>query len=310
MAFQGMKGETVDFTKLFKKITEYYISPKYDGIRGICVNNSLQSYSGKPFRNVYINNLFSDLLKKLPSNIVLDGELINSPDGTGVSLKDFSENIDGIMTIAKPLPNIKYFIFDMFDKENPFEPVEDRYEKLKTYKNKLPEWCIVVEKHIVKSIKEIENYYENFLLRGYEGAVLQGLGLPYKQGRSTALQQHCLKIKPEQDAEAVVIGYIPLYKNQNEQETNELGYSKRSTSQVGLIEMPLLGSLQCKTLKSGFFDEGIVFNVGGGFTMKQREEFWQNKENLIGRKITYRFFEHGIKDAPRQPRFKTFREDD
>lgn len=307
MSFQPMKGESAIFSKLFNKIKKYYISPKLDGIRAIYVNNTVQSAAGKEFRNIFIQQKFKEL-SKIP--YILDGELFNTTNNTGATEINFSENTKDIMSIKKEIPNLKFFIFDLIDPNNPSESVERRYEKLLSIKSLLPNWCIIIKKEIVESIDDIEKHYINYLDNKFEGAVINGFGLPYKHGRSTVNQQHCLKIKPEEDAEAIVVGWKPLFSNLNEQEEDELGYSKRSSKQEGLIKQELIGSLECKTIGGQYFDEGIEFSVGGGLTDKLRKELWEIRNtDLIGKTITYKFFNHGGKDKPRQPRFKSFRED-
>jgi DNA ligase-1 len=50
--------------------------------------------------------------------------------------------------------------------------------------------------------------------------------------------------------------------------------------------------------------EGIEFGVGGGYTAQERKEFWEKKDEMIGKTIKYKFFSVGMKDGC--PRFPTF----
>ena len=52
---------------------------------------------------------------------------------------------------------------------------------------------------------------------------------------------------------------------------------------------------------------GIEFGVGSGFTDEQRNALWASKESLVGKLAKVKFFEVGIKEAPRFPVFLGFR---
>lgn len=52
------------------------------------------------------------------------------------------------------------------------------------------------------------------------------------------------------------------------------------------------------------------FEVGTGFTLAERDRFWRERESLVGKFVTYKFFPTGSKDRPRHPVFISFREQD
>jgi DNA ligase-1 len=53
--------------------------------------------------------------------------------------------------------------------------------------------------------------------------------------------------------------------------------------------------------------DGTTFNIGTGFTASQRAEFWANRHEIVDQLVTFKYFDHGIKEAPRHPVFKSFR---
>ena len=128
----------------------------------------------------------------------------------------------------------------------------------------------------------------------------QGL---YKFGRSTIKGGQLLKRKVFVDSEFEVVGYEPKYHNTNEATTNELGRTERSSSKEGLVALEQLGSLTLKT------KEGKVFSVGSGFDDAMRNQFWIEKESLIGKFAKVKYFPIGmIYGIPRLPIFLGFRD--
>jgi DNA ligase 1 len=305
--FKCMLAEKCVPEKLFKTNKSYLISPKLDGIRCISVNGVPQSRSGKVHRNLYIQEKFKELAD-FP--YILDGELLNSEDGSGVTLSSFSANIDGIMTIKLNLPNLKYFIFDMID-ENDLGAI-DRYDKLEYLKSTgaLPDWCIIVKKKEVFSFNDIQDITAEFSDLGYEGSMIQGTKTKYKNGRSTVKEEKLLKIKEASDAESIITGFIPLYTNNNELEKDELGYAKRSTAQDGLVALDMLGAFITETIQSGNIKGGETLKIGSGFTRAERISLWENRKELIGKKVTYKYFQHGMLNLPRCPIYKGIRDEE
>jgi len=115
-----------------------------------------------------------------------------------------------------------------------------------------------------------------------------------------------LKLKRYCQEEAIVIGFEPLQHNGNDAEINALGYTQRSSVQGNKIDLPLLGNL---IVKGMFQDQpNVIFSIGTGFTLFEREKLWEQREDLIGKIVTYKFFPTGSKDKPRHPVYKSFRD--
>ena len=105
------------------------------------------------------------------------------------------------------------------------------------------------------------------------------------------------------DSEFKVVGFEELHSNTNEQTVNELGYLTRSTHKQNQIPMGILGSL---VLEFG----DLTFKVGSGFTMEQRSEIWKNQHSYLGKFASVRYMEVGVKQLPRCPTFKGWRDID
>ena len=90
--------------------------------------------------------------------------------------------------------------------------------------------------------------------------------------------------------------------NGNEKQVSETGSSKRSQKKEGLVAAGKLGALGVIN------DAGEQFNIGSGFTDKQKCDLWAIKDTLKGKLVKYRYFKMGSKDAPCFPTFLGFRD--
>ena len=255
-------------------------SKKLDGVRATVQNGVVLSRSLKPIPNEYIQLMLGvfDLEGE-------DGELIigpsNAPDV-------YRTTVSGVMRIAGE-PDFTFHTFDNVYRERSYSfhsSVENEY-------------CVAHGYELLLTVNEVLEYETKVLNEGYEGVILRAPGALYKHGRSTVKQGHLLKLKRFVDAEAVVIGVEELMHNDNEAVTNELGRTARSSHKEGKRPAGVLGALVCKTM------EGVQFNIGTGFTAGMRERYW--KQDLIGELIKYKYFDVGIKVAPRHPVFLGFR---
>ena len=260
----------------------YLAQPKLDGIRCLTYNGVAYSRSLKPIPNKYVQLL----AKTWPDG--LDGELsINDNIQLTTSV---------VMSHDKPLPpTFSYNVFDVYNSET---PAADRSNLLKTFCHTLLS-VKLVSTTVINTKDELDRFIENN--SSFEGIMLRKPDTLYKHGRATAKQEQLLKIKPFADAEAVIVGYEPLYRNHNEATTNELGRTSRSTHQDNLVADDLLGALVCEWGEH-------TFNIGTGFTEQMRIDLWNNKETLIGKLVKFKYQEFGMKDVPRCPVFLTFRD--
>lgn len=280
-----MLGVNVDLNKLQFPV---YASTKLDGVRAIVDNGVVYSRTGKPIPNKEVQKRFSNYHG-------LDGELIvGNPTDKNV----YKHTVSGVMT-KEGTPNV---IFNVFDIWNSKENYYSRDKELFKYNN-IP-YINIINQHLITNIKELEEYELKVLSQGYEGVMIRKPDTLYKHGRSTVKGGELLKLKRFSDSEGIIRYCLPLMHNNNEVIIDELGYTSRSTCKDNKIADEMLGSFVIEDLKN----PNMIFNIGSGFTKQERIDFWNKREELIGKIITYKYFTVGMQNLPRFPIFKGFRD--
>lgn len=282
--------ETIDTIKF-----PLYATPKLDGIRCLKIDGNIVSRTFKPIRNTELAAAVKDLL---PDGS--DGELIMG--GT------FQNTTSVVMSADKTIGNEQayYYWFD-YVLDDPKKPYLERINDMKKFVGDHPEILAASPVKIVplipteiKTIEELLKYETEVLEEKFEGVMLRSAHGPYKFGRSTLKEFSLVKMKKFDDDEAVIIGFNELQKNTNEKAMNELGDMKRSTHSSGKIDQGTLGSFIVSWRE-------IEFSIGSGFTAEQRKEFWNDRGDLVGKIVKFKYFATGMKDAPRFPIFLGFR---
>ena len=275
-----------------------YVTPKLDGIRCLKIDGNIVSRTFKPIRNAELAAAVKDLL---PDGS--DGELIMG--GT------FQNTTSMVMSADKMIGNEKaYFYWFDYLVEDPKKSYLERMEDMKKFVEDHPEILTASPVKIVplvpteiNTIEELLQYETKVLEQGFEGVMLRTAHGPYKFGRSTLKEGSLVKMKKFDDDEAIVIGFNELTKNINEKTKDEFGYAKRSSHKSGKVDQDTLGSLIVDWRET-------EFSIGSGFTAEQRKEFWDQRNNLIGKLVKFKYFATGMKDAPRFPIFLGFRSED
>lgn len=277
------------------------LSPKLDGIRCVIQHGEAVSRTLKAIPNYFVRKE----LAGLPDG--LDGELL-------VPGMSFNEVQSAIMS-RDGEPD---FVFNVFDwaPDGETAPLGFR-ERLAHARLLAGNFARIqpVPHEYANDPTGVQMREEHYVGLGFEGLILRDPQGPYKFGRSTMNEGWMLKLKRFEDAEAEVVGAVERMHNENELEQDALGHAKRSHAKDGKVPAGDLGALVCK---SPLFTE--TFEVGTGFTAKQRLHLWwdfQAEDSaaghcgvpLLGRTITFKYQPHGTKDRPRCPVFKGFRED-
>ncbi|MBT9165333.1 MAG: hypothetical protein DDT23_01350 [candidate division WS2 bacterium] len=278
-----MLAAQVDFSKL---IYPLWASPKIDGIRCLMLASKALTRNLKPIPNLFIRSLLEEHGATLD---YFDGELIAG---------SFSSTSSSIMSFSGQ-PEFKYVIFDRITSGS----YETRFlQKLEL--RPLPPFVEYIETVLVNSEAELLEHETLCLRGGYEGVMLRradGLDI-YKYGRSTVREAYLLKLKRFTDAEAVVVGFEEQLHNDNIQERDELGYSKRSSARDGMLPMDTLGALIVESATFG------RFNLGTGFSAEQRKEIWDSKDTYMSKLVKFKYQEIGTDSKPRFPVFLSFRD--
>lgn len=288
MTFKPLLAHTIeDTTKVQYPVL---VSVKLDGIRCLIIDGVAMTRSLKPIRNEYVQSVIGR-----GEYNGLDGELIIGD----IFAKDcYRVTNSGVMS-KDGEPDFKYHVFDIT--HEPQTPFSGRHAMLS---NRLMVSHIVVVPHLIASNEsELLEIETKVLEAGGEGIMVRSLDGKYKNGRSTMKEGILGKLKRMQSSEAEILGVIEMQHNMNVATTNALGYTERSSHKGNKVCGGVMGALSVKC-----FESGAVFQIGTGFTAEDREFFWNNRDTVVGKLVTYNHFPVGRKDAPRHPSFKGFRE--
>lgn len=274
-------------------------SVKLDGVRALAMSGLPKSRSMKDIPNRHIQALFREHADVLEG---LDGEfIIGPPNAEDV----YRRTVSVVMSDDKPI-NLSglgddKFTFQVFDLWNVSAPYADRLamlqKRLFDARFRALAWVQPVDHIKIDGQDQLDAFEAQALGDGYEGVMLRDPAGPYKQGRSSTREGTLLKVKRYEDFEAEVIGTEEEMHNTNEAQKNELGRTKRSGAQAGLVGKGTMGALICRGINGPF--KGVEFNIGTGFTAAMRAGEWPS-----GTIVTYKTFMVGVKDKPRHPVFK------
>lgn len=282
-----------------------YASPKFDGIRCHIESDGEGgavplTRTNRPIPNRYINRMLSNpVLRGLDTEII-----VGDPADPDV----FQKTQSGVMSYDGE-PEFTVYVHDLVRPGVTFEErlsaldfLRDNLHRLKLNGYELNNVHVV--KHVLVRDDEEMRYEEMMCLqRGFEGLILRNPSALYKHGRAGLRGCELLKVKRFADAEARVVGCEAMLHNDNPEAFDALGYMHRSTAKEFMRAMNSLGALIVEDPETG-----VRFSIGSGFTAEQRARLWQERETLTGRMVTYKYFEKGVKDAPRFPVFKGFRD--
>lgn len=256
-------------------------TPKLDGIRALVVGGQLLSRNFKPIRNYWIQ----EVCRGLPEG--LDGELM---------VAGGFQSVTSAVMSYEGRPDFEYWIFDRIGPGGYLE----RVEALPV----LPSFCRILQPTYLWTIDALLAFEEACLEAEYEGIVTRSAVGPYEHKRSTLRSQNMVKFKRVQDSEATVCSILEGMTNNNPIERSIFGYAKRPGGRSGHTNRGTMGSLVCRDVHNG-----MDVRVGSGFDDALREHIWTNQLAYIGRVLKYSYQAHGVKDAPRFPRFLGWRED-
>jgi len=204
----------------------YLVSEKYDGVRALWGGRSLRFRSGLP---VHAPAWFTDRLPALP----LDGELWL---GRG-RFEALSGAVRRQALDDAAWRQLRFMVFELPGGQGDFA---SRATRIATIARQAgwPQLEAVPQRD-VSDRPSLQRLLDEVVRNGGEGLVLHRADAPYEAGRSEAL----LKLKPQHDAEAVVLGHVP-------------GHGKHAGR---------MGALCVQT------NEGIDFLLGIGFSDAERE---------------------------------------
>lgn len=230
-------------------VSRYLVSEKLDGVRAIWDGEILRFRSG---REINAPRWFVDGLPKRP----LDGELWIA--------RGAFERLSGI--VRKDVPDdgewrqVRYMIFELPGAPGTFRERAEVMRQIARDAN-VP-WLREIEQFSAVDRNSLQKRFKEVVKAGGEGLMLHRADALYETGRSDTL----LKMKPWEDAEAVVIGHLP-------------GKGKYAG---------MLGALRLR------LPDGREFSLGTGFTDEQRRN-----PPPLGSTVTYRYRDITSSGLPR-----------
>lgn len=280
----------IDFNKVKTQPKNQVMSVKIDGIRCMIFGGKAYSRTLKLIPNLCIQRWAERNAEMLEG---LDGELIV---GDLYAPDVFTNTTSFVMSIAK----VQDFKFYAFDEYHPNIEWQYRFANLNCLA--LPENVVVLEHHRVTDQASIDRFERKCLAKGAEGIMLRDADALYKCGRSGTINPELQKVKRFSTEEFKVVGYEPLYINENAAQTNELGRTSRSTSKDGLRAVERLGALKLVTA------DGLEFTAGSGLNDAARDELWAKRDQLVGQMASIKFFAVGEYTVPRFPILRGIRD--
>ena len=292
----------------------YMAFPKIDGVRGLNIEGYFVGRSGKKFANKLNTNFYTDKLFK-----GFDGEMVlDRITGFGIC-----NDVTSALTTIKGDRMCRWCLFDLVNGGvNSDTPYLTRYnhlvEVVTWLQGERPElvnrlWVIPFT--MVYNQAELDAFELKCLEEQYEGVILRDPNGLYKYGRTTAKEANYLRIKRFQDEEIVVTGVREGQTNHNKATLTPNGYTERATLAENMVPNGLIGTIIGKCVKDVFFNETLLFPEGmeieispGRMAHGEREHYFRNADEIIGKIVKYQFFPVGVKDKPRFPTFQGFRD--
>tara|TARA_R110000851_G_scaffold11328_2_gene39843 strand:+ start:40 stop:1134 length:1095 start_codon:yes stop_codon:yes gene_type:complete len=242
-----------------------YSQPKLDGIRCILTKDGMFSRNGKPI--VSAPHIFEDMKFVFDTNpnLIFDGELYADK---------FADNFNKIVSLVKktkPTPSdleeckkvIKYHIYDLPSCNGTFTERNGILLNIE-----VPQSCELVVTDIIIAEQSVMEFYGKYIDEGYEGQMLRTDGL-YENKRSKTLLKH----KSFVDEEYTILDIC-------EGEGNRAG---------------TCGYMVFET------NEGRRFKSNVKGTFSEVKEMFENRDNLIGKEATIKYFNLTPDGIPRFP---------
>jgi len=176
-------------------------------------------------------------LSSIPYTTELDGELYRH----GLGFEEIHSRVSRTVNLHPKAWEIQYHVFDLVDE------LEEQFYRFRQLRKLWPgdgKNLQLVTWAVANNFEEVITFFETYVQQGYEGIIVRHPMAPYIRRRSTSM----MKFKPKKRDVYQVVGKVEEYDKE--------GRPKGT-----------LGALVC-------ISDGEIFNVGSGFTQKQRKELW------------------------------------
>jgi DNA ligase 1 len=251
--------------------------PKLDGVRCICTSTGMFSRNGK--RIISAPHILESLELFFKSNpdVILDGELYCDK-----LANDFNKIVSCVRKTKPTQEDLKeskkYIDYHVYDLPSHVGSFEDRINKLDEMLSSYHINIKVVTTTKIFNEEEIHIYYTEYIEDGYEGQMLREPDSLYENKRSKSLLKHKSFITEEFKIVKIIEGLGKL------------------SGKVGKISI---------LTKNGTLVDSAV-NGEHSYL----EDLWNNRENLIGKEATVRFFNYTEDGSLRFPKIIDIGRDD
>jgi DNA ligase-1 len=251
-----------------------YTQPKLDGIRCIVKADGMWTRNGKKI--VSCPHIFEELetVFEMYPDLIFDGELYNH------QFKHDFNKITSLVKKTKPTKDdlaesaelVEYHIYDLPSSDKRFEiRLEDLEDLMNDLFNCFSSSSVVyVQTEEVFDQEKLDELYSEWIEDGYEGQMIRVYGSFYENKRSKSL----LKRKEFEDDEFEI-----------------LSVNEGSGKLAGRV-----GNMMFKSKSGHYFSS----TVNG--TQEYLSELWENKEELIGKLATIKYFNLTPDGIPRFPK--------
>ena len=253
-------------------VDDWYLSRKLDGVRCLAFFDNFgtvtfKSRSGKPFET--LGKVAQELEKLNLYNTVMDGEIcIVDENGD----EDFQSIIKEIKRKDHTIENPLFQIFDMisledFENKTSKEKLSIRLDNLEMVMERLDNlvYSRVLEQILVTGWNQFESKMDLAVKSGWEGLMLRK-DEKYKGKRSNDI----LKVKKFYDEEYVVVDL-------------ENSINRVIVEGVEVEEMMLKNVI--------IEHKGNRVQVGSGFSIEERRNFFENPHKILNKTICVQYFE-------------------
>jgi len=251
--------------------TIYYVTLKLDGNRCIVDNRNgiPKAYSRNGVEIKGLDSFLNSL--NLPKGKIYDGELLPR-NIDNISSKDQYKEISSIMRTKgeKPKDKITYHIFDIIDYDLPYMQRRNFIDSIEN--TEYQQICQVLYKGQINNA--IFKLLDEVVAQEQEGLMANDIEGMYESKRVKSI----LKFKKFNTVDLKCIGV-------------EQGEKKYANT---------LGAIICEY-------KGNTVKVGSGFTNSQRDYYWENQDEIVGRVVEIQYFEETQdKQGNYSCRFPTF----
>ena len=242
-----------------------FSQPKLDGIRCIVKKDGMWSRNGKKIISApHIFESMKSLFDK-DSSLIFDGELYADK---------FANDFNAICSLVKKTKptsedlnesriKIQYHIYDLPSNNDTFVK---RYKELTNMS--LPKCCVLVKTEQLDNLNDVNAYYEDYMSAGYEGQMIR-TNEKYENKRSKSLLKH---------------------KSFIDEEYTILDIEEGIGNKTGMI-----GSFVFES------KSGKRFNSSPKFNWEECTRMWGERESLIGKSATVKYFNLTPDGIPRFP---------